>query len=61
MKPKTSRYANSEKYVICKDFNVNKNENNITNLIHKFHENFHNLISDFNIESFLDLNMTAYI
>lgn len=52
MKPKTSRYANSEKYVICKDFNVNKNENNITNLIHKFHENFHNLISDFNIESF---------
>ena len=52
MKPKTSRYANSEKYVICKDFNVNKNENNIKNLIHKFHENFHNLISDFNIESF---------
>jgi 23S rRNA U2552 (ribose-2'-O)-methylase RlmE/FtsJ len=54
MKPKTSRYANSEKYVICKDFNinVNKNENNITNLIHKFHENFYNLISDFNIESF---------
>ena len=52
MKPKTSRYANSEKYVICKDFNVNKNENNITNLIHKFHENFHNLISNFNIESF---------
>ena len=54
MKPKTSRYANSEKYVICKDFNVNvnKNENNITNLIHKFHENFHNLSSDFTIESF---------
>ena len=52
MKPKTSRYANSEIYVICKDFNVNKNENNITNLIHKFHENFHNLISNFNIESF---------
>jgi 23S rRNA U2552 (ribose-2'-O)-methylase RlmE/FtsJ len=52
MKPKTSRYANSEKYVICKYFNVNKNENNITNLINKFHENFHNLISDFNIESF---------
>jgi len=45
MKPKTSRYANSEKYVVCKHFNVNKNENNITNLIHKFHENFHNLIS----------------
>ena len=52
MKPKTSRYANSEKYVICKDFNVNKNENNIKNLIHKFHENFHNLISDLNTESF---------
>lgn len=52
MKPKTSRYANSEKYVICKDFNHNKNETNIKSLIHKFHENFHNLISEFNIESF---------
>ena len=52
MKPKTSRYANSEKYVVCKDFNGNKNENNIKNLIQKFHENFHNLVSDLNIESF---------
>ena len=52
MKPKTSRYANSEKYVICKDFNGNKNENNIKSLIEKFHENFHNLVSDSNIESF---------
>ena len=52
MKPKTSRYANSEKYVVCKDFNINKNETNLKSFIHKFHENFHNLISDFNIESF---------
>jgi 23S rRNA U2552 (ribose-2'-O)-methylase RlmE/FtsJ len=52
MKPKTSRYANSEKYIICKDFNVNKNDSHVKSLIHTFYENFHNLISDLNLESF---------
>jgi 23S rRNA U2552 (ribose-2'-O)-methylase RlmE/FtsJ len=52
MKPKTSRYANSEKYIICKGFNVNKNENYIQDIIYSFYENFNNLTSDLNIESF---------
>ena len=52
MKPKTSRYANSEKYIICKGFNMNKNENYIQDIIYSFYENFNNLTSDLNIESF---------
>jgi 23S rRNA U2552 (ribose-2'-O)-methylase RlmE/FtsJ len=50
MKPKTSRFANSEKYVVCKGFNMNKNYNKI---IHKFHDNFYNFNSELNIQSFL--------
>ena len=51
MKPKTSRYANSEKYVICKGFNLN-NIFNIQKLIYAFRDNFHNLNSELNIETF---------
>jgi 23S rRNA U2552 (ribose-2'-O)-methylase RlmE/FtsJ len=51
MKPKTSRYANSEKYVICKGFNLN-NILNIQKLTYEFHNNFHNLNSELNIETF---------
>jgi len=52
MKPKTSRYANSEKYLVCKGFNSNCNIN-IRHLINKFYENFHYLTSsELNIESF---------
>ena len=51
MKPKTSRYANSEKYIICKGFNPNKNETVVYNIIYKFYENFHNLNSELNIET----------
>lgn len=50
MKPKTSRYANSEKYVICKGFNLNNTFNK--KLIYKFHDNFYNLNSKLNIETF---------
>jgi 23S rRNA U2552 (ribose-2'-O)-methylase RlmE/FtsJ len=52
MKPNTSRYANSEKYIICKGFNMNKNETYIQDIIQSFYENFDNLTSDLNIESF---------
>jgi 23S rRNA U2552 (ribose-2'-O)-methylase RlmE/FtsJ len=52
MKPNTSRYANSEKYIICKGFNANNNENYIQDIVHSFYENFDNLTSDLNIESF---------
>jgi len=52
MKPKTSRYANSEKYLVCKGFNSNCNIN-IRDIINKFYENFHYLTSsELNIESF---------
>jgi hypothetical protein len=51
MKPKTSRYANSEKYVVCKGFNLN-NTSNLQKIIYKFYDNFHNLNSDSNIETF---------
>jgi 23S rRNA U2552 (ribose-2'-O)-methylase RlmE/FtsJ len=52
MKPKTSRYANSEKYLVCKGFNSNCNIN-IRHIINKFYENFHYLTSsEMNIESF---------
>jgi 23S rRNA U2552 (ribose-2'-O)-methylase RlmE/FtsJ len=52
MKPKTSRYANSEKYVICKGFNLNNAFNK--KIIYKFHDNFHNLNSESNIETFFN-------
>ena len=52
MKPNTSRYANSEKYIICKGFNANNNENYIQDILHSFYENFDNLTSDLNIETF---------
>ena len=52
MKPKTSRCANSEKYVICKGFNLNNTFNK--KLIYKFHDNFHNLNSESNIETFFN-------
>jgi len=52
MKPNTSRYANSEKYIICKGFNANNNENYIQDIVHSFYENFDNLTSGLNIESF---------
>lgn len=52
MKPNTSRYANSEKYIICKGFNANNNENYIQDIIYSFYENFDNLTSVLNIETF---------
>lgn len=52
MKPQTSRYANSEKYIVCKGFNLEGNENMIGTIIERFYDNFDNLNSKMYIESF---------
>jgi 23S rRNA U2552 (ribose-2'-O)-methylase RlmE/FtsJ len=55
-KPKTSRSGNSEKYIVCKDFNaINRDK-----LIKKFYKSlivFNNIGTDFFIESFLNIPM----
>ena len=52
MKPQTSRYANSEKYIVCKGFNLEGNENMIGAIIERFYDNFDNLNSKLYIDSF---------
>jgi|LakMenEpi03Aug12_release.lakeMendotaPanAssembly.Ray.scaffolds.fasta_scaffold174152_2 23S rRNA U2552 (ribose-2'-O)-methylase RlmE/FtsJ len=51
MKPQTSRYANSEKYIICKGFNLHENKSMIDTIIQKVYDNFENLNSNLYIES----------
>ena len=52
MKPQTSRYANSEKYIVCKGFNLEGNEIMIGTIIERFYDNFDHLNSNLYIESF---------
>ena len=52
MKPQTSRYANSEKYIMCKGFNLEGNETMIGTIIERFYDNFDHLNSNLYIESF---------
>jgi 23S rRNA U2552 (ribose-2'-O)-methylase RlmE/FtsJ len=56
MKPQTSRYANSEKYIICKGYNLDENKERIENIIEKIYENFDNLNSNLYIETILNFN-----
>ena len=61
MKPYTSRYANSEKYVICKDFkysNVDYLISKIGTMLKIFNSIQNNL--DYNLVSILDLNICSY-
>ena len=51
MKPQTSRYANSERYIICKGFGLNENKKRIDNIIQKIYNNFDNLNSNVYIET----------
>lgn len=51
MKPQTSRYANSERYVICKGYCLYENEKIIDNIIKKIYNNFDNLNSSLYIET----------
>jgi 23S rRNA U2552 (ribose-2'-O)-methylase RlmE/FtsJ len=52
MKPQTSRYANSERYIVCKGFNLEGNETMISTIIEGIYDNFDNLNSKLYIESF---------
>ena len=51
MKPQTSRNANSERYIICKGYNLNENKEKIDYIIEKMYNNFDNLNSDLYIET----------
>jgi hypothetical protein len=51
MKPQTSRYANSERYIICKGYNLDQNKERIENIIQNLYDNFDKLNSKFYIES----------
>ena len=56
MKPQTSRYANSEKYIICKGYNLDENKERIENIIEKMYGNFDNLNSNLYIETIFNFN-----
>lgn len=51
MKPQTSRNANSERYIICKGYNLNENKEKIDYIIEKIYDNFDNLNSNLYIET----------
>jgi len=51
MKPQTSRNANSERYIICKGYNLNENKEKIDYIIKKMYNNFDNLNSNLYIET----------
>lgn len=51
MKPQTSRCANSEKYIICKGYNLDENQERIENIIKKIYGNFDHLNSNLHIET----------
>ena len=56
MKPQTSRYANSEKYIICKGYNLNENKERIENIIEKIYDNFDHLNSNLYIETIFNFS-----
>lgn len=51
MKPQTSRNANSERYIICKGYNLNENKEKIDYIIEKIYDNFDNLNSNLYIDT----------
>ena len=55
IKPNTSRYANSEKYLICQYFKLDKNC--IKNYIYKFEKIFSIINKNIEIKRFLNLNI----
>jgi len=58
-KPQTSRYAYSEKYVVCKDFLFETNKNYYPILLKAF-EKMINMDSDKNIHRFLNIPISYY-
>jgi len=55
MKPQTSRYANSEKYIICKGYLLNENKKRINYVIKKIYDNFDILSSNLYIETLFNV------
>lgn len=51
MKPQTSRNANSERYIICKGYNLNENKEKVDYIMEKMYNNFDNLNSSLYIET----------
>lgn len=51
MKPQTSRYANSERYIICKGYNLDENKERIEYIIKKLYDNFDHLNSKLYVET----------
>ena len=56
MKPQTSRCANSERYIICKGYNLDQNKERIEYIIQKLYDNFDNLNSKLHVESIFNFN-----
>jgi 23S rRNA U2552 (ribose-2'-O)-methylase RlmE/FtsJ len=55
VKPHTSRYANSEKYIVCKNFNFT---GNVYQLLHEPFKT--SLNNNHNIKRFLDIDISSY-
>ncbi len=56
VKPNTSRYANSEKYVVCKNFRLNNREL----LIEKFYNIFNSFSEEQNITKILNIDIPYF-
>ena len=56
MKPQTSRYANSEKYIICKGYTLDENKERIESIIEKIYDNFDHLNSNLYIETIFNFS-----
>jgi 23S rRNA U2552 (ribose-2'-O)-methylase RlmE/FtsJ len=55
MKPQTSRYANSEKYIICKGYLLNENKKRIKYVIKTIYDSFDILSSNLYIETLFNV------
>lgn len=53
VKPNSSRYANSEKYIVCKNFRLNDSEN----LVKKLYNIFKNIEEEKNFERILNIDI----
>ena len=56
VKPNTSRYANSEKYVVCKNFRLDNSES----LVNKFYTIFDSFSKEKNIAQFLNIEIPYF-
>jgi 23S rRNA U2552 (ribose-2'-O)-methylase RlmE/FtsJ len=59
IKPKTSRTANSEKYIVCKYFNT-KDRDNLIDKFYKILKVYNSMDKKFILSEFLDVNINHY-